>query len=128
MSIPRHIDGVIEIQITREERAGVEIQLLIAVHEGAVEAVGLHLAGGVEAVTAVENARGRALAILFCVDCKFELVKGFPLILSDGLREVTSSEGVGRIGESKRCDSNESGREDHCLGMRHSGVAQKEGC
>ena len=128
MSIPRHIDRVIEFQSIQEEWAGVEIQHLIAVLEGAVEVVGPHLAGGVEAVTAVENARGRAFAIWFCVDCELELVKGFPLIVSEWLREVTLSEGVGRIGESKGCDSNESGREDHCLGMRHSGVVQKEGC
>ena len=50
------------------KRAGVEIQLLLAVEEGAVEFVGLHLVGGVEAIATVVDAGGMAFAVRFGVD------------------------------------------------------------
>ena len=89
MSIQIVIDRVVEVQETGKQ-AGVDIQLLRAVDEGAVEMVGPHLAGGVEAVAPVEDAGGGAFAIRFGVDGEFEVVEGRAVGDSE-LRALVSS-------------------------------------
>ena len=81
MSIQRMIDRMVEIP-GADFGAGEETQALVARDEGAVETVRLHLAGGVEAVAAVEDAGGRAFAVLLGVYRELEIGEGRPLVIS----------------------------------------------
>ena len=89
MSIQRTIDRMVGFPPIGK-RAGVEIQLLLAVDEGAVEFVGLHLVRGVEAIATVLDAGSMAFAVRSGVDGELELVEERAFVDSEGVVLVVS--------------------------------------
>lgn len=96
-------------------QASVKVQCFITL-EWAAEMIGLHLVGFVKAIVARVDSCGTTLAVFSFVYLELKAVfEVEPLaVFSHRLREIAWYEGVGGVGVSDRCDSDQSGREDPC--------------